>query len=227
VVEFNDSSSQTIHANYLRKFYTKAQKVLYDLVGLSGKPDVNSCAIVSKQEQEFRDLHAFNYDCAVIGINSKVDSQLPSQLIDRSTLCHLSARQQTELLQILDKYADCFSVRPGLTTRVEHSIEITSGFKPKRMREYKVPERLKQEVQRQMDEMLASGIIQKSNSPRVNPLVCVLKRKKGCDGIRLAVDYRYINLYTVGDAFPVPDIEDFIQKVEGKRSQACGSTALC
>ena len=153
----------------------------------------------------------------MIGIDSKVDSQLPSQLIDRSTLCHLSARQQSKLLQVLNKYADCFSVRPGLTTRVEHSIEITPGFKPKRMREYKVPERLKQEVQRQLDDMLASGIIQESNSPMASPLVCVLKGKGGCDGIRLAVDYRFVNSYTVGDAFPVPDIEDVIQRVGGKR----------
>jgi len=84
---------------------------------------VNSCAIMSKQDQEFGDLHAFDYDCAVIGIDSKDYSQLPSQLIDRSTLCHLSARQQGELLQTLDKYADCFSVQLGLTTRIEHSIE--------------------------------------------------------------------------------------------------------
>ena len=140
VAEFDDGLSRTIHVNYLRKFHSKAQKMLYDPVGLSREPDVNSCAIVSEQDQKFGDLHAFDYDCAVIGIDSKVDSQLPSQLIDRSTFCHLSARQQSELLQVLDKYADCFSVRPGLTTRVEHSIEITPGFKPKHMRKYKVPD---------------------------------------------------------------------------------------
>jgi len=65
--------------------------------------------------------------------------------------------------------------------------------------------------------MLASGIIQESNSPMASSLVCVLKEKGGCDGIRLAVDCRYLNSYTVGDAFPVPDIEDVIQKVGGKK----------
>ena len=50
------------------------------------------------------------------GIDSKEDSQLPSQLIDRFALCHLSARQQGELLQILDKYAGCFSVRIIIST---------------------------------------------------------------------------------------------------------------
>ena len=51
MVEFDDGSSQTIHVNHFRKFYTKAQTVLYDPVGLSGKPDVNSCAIVSEQDK--------------------------------------------------------------------------------------------------------------------------------------------------------------------------------
>ena len=35
---------------------------------------MNSCAIVSEQDQEFGDLHAFDYDCAVTGIDSKDDS---------------------------------------------------------------------------------------------------------------------------------------------------------
>ena len=65
--------------------------------------------------------------------------------------------------------------------------------------------------------MLASGIIQESNSPMASPLVCVLKGKGGCDGIRLAVDYRYLNSCTVVDAFPVPDIEDVIHRVGGKK----------
>jgi len=28
-------------------------------------------------------------------------------------------------------------------------------------------------------------------------LVCILKGKDGCDGIRLAVDYRYMNKFTI------------------------------
>jgi len=65
--------------------------------------------------------------------------------------------------------------------------------------------------------MLANGIVQESNSPMASPLVCVLKGKGGCDGVRLAVDYRFVNSYTVGDAFLIPDIEDVIQKVGAKR----------
>jgi len=47
---------------------------------------------------------------------------------------------------------------------VEHAVELVPGFKPKRMREYKVPECPKPEVEKQLEEMLASGIVREYQS---------------------------------------------------------------
>ena len=44
----------------------------------------------------------------------------------------------------------------------------------------------------------------------VSPLVVVLKGPGGKDGIRLAVDYSYVNKFTRNYPFPVPDIDDII-----------------
>jgi len=211
VVEFEDGSKRTIHANHLRKFHTRAQSVTYDTTGLSGELGINSCAIVSEQDSDFGDLHV--YDSTI----NKASDKLPSEIVDKASLSHLTQEQQCELLQLLDKYADCFSDQPGLTNRAEHTIDLVPGFKPRRMQEYKVPECLKHEVERQLDQMLTNGVVKESNSPMASPLVCVLKGKGGCNGVRLAVDYRYVNSYTVGDAFPIPGIEDVIQKVGAKR----------
>ena len=41
----------------------------------------------------------------------------------------------------------------------------------------------------------------------------VLKGKNGCDGIRLAVDYRYVNRFTERYAFPVQDISSLVQRI--------------
>jgi len=46
-----------------------------------------------------------------------------------------------------------------------------------------------------------------------SPIVCVLKGKDGKDGVRIAVDYRYLNKYCEGDAYPLADIPDLIQNV--------------
>ena len=43
-------------------------------------------------------------------------------------------------------------------------------------------------------------------SPMTSPLVCVLKGKEGCDGVRLAIDYRYVNRFTRDDAYILPDV---------------------
>ena len=59
-------------------------------------------------------------------------SELPSQKIDRGTLAHLRPKQQQELMQLLDQYADRFSDIPGLTMRAEHCVELMPVFKPKR-----------------------------------------------------------------------------------------------
>ena len=45
-----------------------------------------------------------------------------------------------------------------------------------------------------------------------SPLVCVLKGKDGKDDVRLAVHYRYVNKYTIGDSYPTPTIDDIVQR---------------
>ena len=99
-----------------------------------------------------------------------------------------------------------FSDAPGLTDVITHSIHLVPGFQSKRLHAYRVPERLKPEVDLQIQEMLDNGIIRPSRSPMASPLVCVLKGKEGCDGVRLAVDYRYVNRFTRDDVYPLPDI---------------------
>ena len=59
--------------------------------------------------------------------------------------------------------------------------------------------------------MLDNGIIRPSRSPMASPLVCVLKGKNGYDGVRLAIDYRYVNRITCDDAYPLSDISSVFQ----------------
>ena len=68
-----------------------------------------------------------------------------------------------------------------------HEINVTSDFKPKRLRPYRVPESLKPEVEKQIQEMLATGIIRPSKSDMASPIVCVLKGENGKDGVRIAI----------------------------------------
>jgi len=72
---------------------------------------------------------------------------------------------------------------------------------------------LRPEVEQQIQELLTLGIIRHSKSPMASPVVCVLKGRDGKGGVRLAVDYRYVNKHTVADSYPLSDISDLVQTV--------------
>jgi len=145
----------------------------------------------------------------------------PSKKIDPAKLEHLSESQREELLAVLDQFPDCFSDTPGFCDYIEHEIHVSSDFKPKILRAYKVPECLKPEVERQINELLSIGFIRPSKSKMASPLVCVLKGKDGMDGVRLTVDYSYVNKYTVGDTYPIPDIPDIVQRMGSAKYISC------
>ena len=99
-----------------------------------------------------------------------------------------------------------------MTLRTSEPSPLVPGFKPKRLHAYRVPVRLKPKVDRQIQDMLDNGIIRPSCSPMASPLVCVLKGKEGCNGVRLAVDCRYVNRFTCDDAYLLPDISSVFQR---------------
>ena len=122
---------------------------------------VETCAVIYEHDLDFGPVNVV--DSAVQRPDRS--SELPSsQKIDPVKLAHLSVRQRQELLSVLDAFPDCFSDTPGFCDFVEHEIPVTSDFKPKRLRAYKVPELLKPEVQRQIHELLSLGFIRPSKS---------------------------------------------------------------
>jgi hypothetical protein len=98
-------------------------------------------------------------------VGPSVSSCLLSERVDLTKLNHLSDSQRVELMSILDEFKECLNESPGFCPYVEHSITVNADFKPKRLREYRIPEVLKPEVQRQIDELLKNGFIRPSNSP--------------------------------------------------------------
>ena len=84
---------------------------------------------------------------------------------------------------------------------MQHEINVTEGFIPKRLRAYRVSESQGHghgqgqgpKVEEQIQELLDQGIIKPSKSEMGSPIVCVLKGKDGKQGVRIAVGYRYLN----------------------------------
>ena len=205
-----DGSRRHLHADKLRKYHINIAEVTCKQCPSENTTcnNVHHCSIIYEQDTDFGMVKT------VDPVKSPVPDQLlPSQKIDPAKLSHLTEQQQVELLAVLDEFPECFSDSPGYCNLVEHEIHVTKDFKPKRLRAYRVPESIKPEVEKQINDMLKLGIIRPSKSEMASPIVCVLKGKDGRDGVRIAIDYRYVNKYSIGDAFPMPDISDLIQRV--------------
>ncbi|GMJ03385.1 hypothetical protein HRI_004007700 [Hibiscus trionum] len=94
----------------------------------------------------------------------------------------------------------------------DHAIVLKEGSQPVNLRPYRFPHFQKNEIERQIQEMLRSSIIQTSKSPFASP--CLLVKKK--DGTwRLCVDYRQLNAMTIKNKFPIPVVEDLLDELAG------------
>ena len=194
LVELEQGQRRWLHANKLRHYHARINEVI-----------VNNCSIVYEADEEFGTLPVVE---TVVSAES-----LPSTRVDAAKLSHLSSEQKQDFLALLDQFSDVFADKPGLCKVGMHEIHVTPDFKPKRLKAYRVPEVLKSEVARQIQELLDLGFIEPSNSEMASPIVCVLKGRHGENGVRMCCDYRYLNKFTRGDAYPTPDISDIIHRV--------------
>ncbi|RUA04547.1 MAG: hypothetical protein DSY43_06070 [Gammaproteobacteria bacterium] len=121
----------------------------------------------------------------------------------------LTAEQKQQVNDLLVEYADVFSGSPNLTDIATHQID-TGNSTPIRCSPYKIPQKLEDEVNNELEKMLDMGIIRPSTSPWASPVVIVPKP----DGsIRFCVDYRKLNKETKMDAYPIPSMDRMIEKV--------------
>ena len=119
--------------------------------------------------------------------------------------------------ELLGNYRNLFfkeGDRLSHTTEIEHEI-ITSNENPIFSKIYRYPQIHEQEITSQIQDMLKQGIIRESNSPYSSPLWIVPKKidNSGKKKWRIVIDYRKLNEVTIDDKFPIPNIENILDKL--------------
>ena len=126
---------------------------------------------------------------------------------------HLSVEQQQTLRQLVEELRDVFDDEPGRTTLAEHRID-TGTARPIRQQPYRLPYAHRPTVEQELVKMEAAGIITPSNSQWASPVVLVPKK----DGtMRMCVDYRKLNSVSAADAYPMPRIDELIDRLAGAK----------
>jgi hypothetical protein len=125
------------------------------------------------------------------------------------------ARQEQlppEVATLLSEFDAVFAPPSGYPPErdCDHAIPLLPGATPFSIRPYRYPPAIKDEIERQIGEMLQSGIIRPSSSP-FSSSVLLVKKKDGT--FRFCVEFRQLNALTAKTKYPVPVIEELLDEL--------------
>ena len=124
---------------------------------------------------------------------------------------NLSTEDKRSLLNTLLSFPDVFDSSLRHTHVIVHDID-TGASSPIRQHPRRLPCHHRAEVEKQVRDMLAQGVIQPSTSPWSSP-IALIKKKDG--SYRFCIDYRKLNSVTKIDAHPLLRVDDLLAALNG------------
>ena len=125
-------------------------------------------------------------------------------------------KHHNDIAKLLSEYQDVFAKSDtdiGRTNKVKHGIN-TGDHPPLKERPRRFPPKEQEEIDRQIKQLLDTGMIEPSDSPWASNVVLV-KKKDGTK--RFCIDYRRLNKVTIKDAYPIPRIDDSLDALGGSK----------
>lgn len=139
------------------------------------------------------------------------------EVLSRLRTDHLNEEERINLEKLCSKYADVFYIEGEsltFTNKIKHRIRTTDEL-PVYTKSYRYPYIHREEVKDQINKMLSQGIIRPSESAWSSPIWVVPKKSdaSGKTKWRLVVDFRKLNEKTHDDKYPIPNINDVLDKL--------------
>ena len=183
-VALDSGAVKVLHANDLRLFV----------------PRVQSLGVVFDDDEEFGRIEVY----------PGVEDTTFLDEVEKLEVSHLETDQVVQLKKLLHQYKDIFRTTPGLCNVVEHEINLVEGFKPIPKKQYRIPDKLKADIEEQVDKLLEDGKVRHSTSEYAHPIIAVNKPN---GQVRLCCDLRMVNSGTINVAYPSVISEDILMTV--------------
>ncbi|WVZ93886.1 hypothetical protein U9M48_039838, partial [Paspalum notatum var. saurae] len=130
---------------------------------------------------------------------------------------HSLVIKSVEEVPVVREYPDVFPEElPGLppVRAIEFAIDLIPGTAPIAKAPYRMSGKEYDELKKQLDELLEKGFIRDSVSPWGAPVLFV-KKKDGT--MRMCIDYRDLNAVTIKNKYPLPRIDDLLDRLKGAK----------
>ena len=132
---------------------------------------------------------------------------------DRTTTLHA-----VEVQDILNQFSDIFprELPTGLPPQrsLDHRIDLVPGAEPPHRAPYPMSPKGLDALKKELQELTDKGYIQPSVSPFGAPVLFIPKKD---GGLRLCVDYRALNKVTVHNRYPLPRIDELLDRLSGAK----------
>ena len=127
-------------------------------------------------------------------------------------LDHLSEVEREQMNKLIEKHSDRFQLEGdelSCTNVTKHRI-LTIDDCPVNTKQYRLPHSLREEVEKQVNELLEKEIIRPLKLPDNTSLWVVPKKpdQSGKPRWRVVLDFRPLNEKTIPMAYPFPNITD-------------------
>lgn len=193
-------NKQLYHINMLKEYNDRNE------TADSERHSVVSCSTTIKQ------LEDHGSDTPLRNLIDQSDPKLHNSdvLADLDLkLAHLNKKEKNEIKNLIQEFAHLFPNVPKRTDFIYHDVDVGDA-NPIKQHPYRMNPLKQKHCQTEIDYMLENDMIEPSSSPWSSP--CLLVPKP--DGsFRFCTDFRKVNSITKTDSYPLPRIEDCIDKV--------------
>lgn len=128
----------------------------------------------------------------------------------------MSVHYDTLMKKMVVSYADTMGAPEYPNARpVEHPIDELPGSQPVSQRGYRMSEEELACLRQHLKELLEKGFIRPSCSPYGAPVLFVPKKEPG--QFRMCIDWRMLNKQTIKNKYPLPRIDDLLERLHGSK----------
>ncbi|RWS01780.1 uncharacterized protein B4U79_00437, partial [Dinothrombium tinctorium] len=176
--------------------------------------------IQQKDEQKQDRLHRHNKKAVVGKKKTEIElyhiGQEDTNLDFDKMIATKDFRHKEQLKKVLTRNQHLFAKSWRDNKQIKKAVHIidTGNETPSKHVPYRVPQKYKKFLEKEIDDMLKAGIIEESNGPWAAP-VFVIPKKDGT--ARMVIDYRSLNEKTKKDAYPIPRMDECLDMLNGAK----------